>query len=291
LRLAAVQVRHQELAADPLLRRLVQAVSAGREIETLRIVRALFGDRGAGRTLSDIAPMFGEILAMQALLDTNPLNDTVGWVMATGRGVMNTDPITGISTRAMTHWDTGEGAALPVGLEPGEDAAIASTGSLTAFLSNIQVIGTGGRVLIQAVIGPDDVIRHVIHAPGMHVGLPRDDSPHDLVGAFGNTIRDASPYTRALSKAIEHFGVPPGSEVALVGHSAGGVAIMNLAQDAWFCRRFTVTHAVAVGSPIENRSGTYRKSAPTASIRPASRAPSSAARPARRRARAHSGGR
>ena len=85
----------------------------------------------------------------------------------------------------------------------------------------------------------------------MRAGRPDGDSPQDLLGAFSSAVLDSSPYSRALAKAVADYGLPQGAELALVGHSAGGAAIMNLAQDAEFCARYTVTHVVAVGSPVD----------------------------------------
>ncbi|MEU8271410.1 hypothetical protein AB0B89_30150 [Sphaerisporangium sp. NPDC049002] len=128
---------------------------------------------------------------------------------------------------------------------------IRSHGSLLGFLRNIGVVGTTGRVLIQTVTGPDGVERHVVQVPGMRPGRPDNDSPQDLLGAFSSAVLDSGPYSRALVKAIDDAGIPQGAEVALIGHSAGGAAIMNLAQDPAFCARYAVTHAVAIGSPVD----------------------------------------
>ncbi|WP_433246105.1 hypothetical protein ACQPYK_44640 [Streptosporangium sp. CA-135522] len=251
LRIAAVALDHPELVGDPLLNRLIGAVGADRDIESVRALRALLKDRGAVRALSELAPAFGEVLALRALLDENPLNDTAAWLIATGKGYASADPITGMSNRAIAVLDMGEGAARRVELDPAEVARLCPEGSLLGFLRNIGVVGTTGRVLVQSVTDPDGVARHVVQAPGMRAGRPDNDSPQDLLGAFSSAVLDSGPYSRALAKAIDDFGIPAGAEIALIGHSAGGAAIMNLAQDAEFCARYTVTHAVAVGSPVD----------------------------------------
>jgi hypothetical protein len=251
LRIAAVTLDHPELAEDPLLARLIEAARADRDIEAIRALRALLKDRGAVRALSQLAPVFGEVLALRALLDENPLNDAAAWLIATGKGYATADPITGMSNRVIAVLDTGEGAAHRLEPAPAEAARLRSQGSLLDFLANIGGIGTTGRMLIQTVAGPDGVARHVVQAPGMRPGLPDNDSPQDLLGAFSSAVLNSSPYSRALSKAVDDYGIPPGDEIALIGHSAGGAAIMNLAQDPGFCARYTVTHAVAVGSPVD----------------------------------------
>ncbi|MCG5218684.1 hypothetical protein [Streptosporangium sp. KLBMP 9127] len=251
LRITAVALVHPELTKDPLLARLVDAVGADRDVESLRALRALLKDRGAVRTLSELAPVFGEVLALRALLDENPLNDTAAWLIATGKGYATADPITGMSNRVIAVLDVGEGAARRVELDPAETGRLGSAGSLVGFLRNIGVIGTTGRILIQSVTGPDGTVRHVVQVPGMSPGRPDNDSPQDLLGAFSSAVLDSSPYSRALIKAIDDFGIPRQAELALIGHSAGGAAIMNLAQDTAFCARYTVTHAVTVGSPVD----------------------------------------
>ncbi|OUC96349.1 hypothetical protein CA984_15370 [Streptosporangium minutum] len=251
LRITAVALDHPELVDDPLLARLIGAVGADRDIESVRALRALLRDRGAVRTLSELAPVFGEVLALRALLDENPLNDTAAWLIATGKGYASADPIIGMSNRAVAVLDTGEGGARRLEPAPAEVTRLSSEGSLLGFLRNIGALGTTGRVLIQSVAGPDGVVRHVVQAPGMRSGRPDNGSPQDLLGAFSSAVLDSGPYSRALIKAVDDFGIPPGGEIALVGHSAGGAAIMNLAQDPEFCARYTVTHAVAVGSPVD----------------------------------------
>ncbi|WP_242904828.1 hypothetical protein [Actinomadura terrae] len=251
LRIAAVTLDNPELAADPVLARLNEAVATDHEIEAARALYALVKDRGAARALTAIAPVFGEILALRALLDENPLNDHTAWMIASGSAAATADPVTGVSNLAIALLDVGGGAARPVQADPPERERLRETGSLLDFLTNIGVVGTTGRVLIQTVIGPDGVERHVVQAPGMRPGNPDNDSPGDLLGAFSSTLLDSAPYSRALAKAIADYGIPAGAEVALVGHSAGGSAVMSLAQDPAFSSRYTVTHVVVVGSPVD----------------------------------------
>ncbi|SEG52281.1 hypothetical protein SAMN04489712_10619 [Thermomonospora echinospora] len=251
LRIAAVTLQNPELAADPLLRRLSEAVAADREIESVRALCALVRDRGTARALSAIAPVFGEVLALRALLDQNPLNDRTAWLIASGSSVASADPITGLSNRAIAVLDVGEGAARRVAPRPDEAARLRSRGSLLDFLANLCAVGPTGRALVQSVMGPDGIERHVVQVPGMRIGDPDHESPGDLLGAFSSTLLDSAPFSRALAKAIDDFGVPAGAEIAMVGHSAGGAAIMNLAQDAMFCARYTLTHVVAIGSPVD----------------------------------------
>ncbi|QGV77221.1 hypothetical protein [Streptomyces ficellus] len=252
LRAAAVLAVHPELGRDPGMRRLMDAVTGDRDVEALRALRAMLKDKGAERAMSTVAPLFAELSAIRALLDENPLNDEVGWQIATGEA-LHADPWFGISARHLAAFDVGEGAAVPVEPAGDERWPIAGEGSLMDFLRNIDFLGTDGRILIQDVRGPDGVVRHVLQAPGMAPGKPRNDSPQDFVGAWSNLFDPESPYTRGILLAIDEYGLPAGADLALVGHSEGGIALMNLAQNSAFCRRFRVTHVVAVGSPIDNK--------------------------------------
>ncbi|GAA2404904.1 hypothetical protein GCM10010191_10810 [Actinomadura vinacea] len=251
LRIAAVCLDNPELVTDPVLARLQEAVAADREMDAVRALCALIRDRGTARALTAIAPIFGEFLALRALLDRNPLNDHTAWLIAGGEAAATADPITGMSNRAIAVLDVGEGAARRTAAAPGETARLAEHGSLLDFLTNICVVGPTGRALVQTVTGPDGARRHVVQVPGMRIGNPDLDSPADLLGAFSSTLMDSAPFSRALARAIEDYGIPSGDDVALIGHSAGGAAVMNLAQDPRFCARHTVTHVVAVGSPID----------------------------------------
>nr|WP_202421032.1 hypothetical protein [Actinomadura rayongensis] len=248
LRIAAVTLSHPELAEGPLLKRLNDAVTEGREIEAARALVALVRDRGAARALTALAPVFGEILALRALRDRSPLNDRTAWLIATGTATATADPLTGLSNRAVAALDVGAGAARRTVLAP--DEHLSTDGSLLAFLGDIGVLGPTGRVAIRAVQGPDGTERYVVLVPGMRLGRPDDASPADLLGAFSATVRASGPYSRALGRAVADC-VPDGAEIAFVGHSAGGAAALSLAQDAAFCARWTVTHIVAVGSPVD----------------------------------------
>jgi hypothetical protein len=253
LRLTALQLVHPEMAEDPRLVRFIEAVHDHHEIEIMRALRTLFDDEGAVRALSSLAPMFSEILCLKALLDRNPFNDATAWRMATGEAVPSAEPFFGFSVKLMTRQDRGAGAARPAEPQPHEAAILARRGSLLGFVRSVAVLGNDGRVAIQTIRGPDGVERHVVLVPGMRPALRGHGSPASLVGAFRSSLEAASGYSGALRSAIRQYGVPDGAELALIGHSAGGPAAMNLVQDPEFCRRFTVTHAVVLGAPIHQK--------------------------------------
>ncbi|MFG2359882.1 acetoacetate decarboxylase family protein [Streptomyces sp. NPDC048521] len=251
IRIAAVLVDHPEFERDPGMRRLMKAVTADKDPEAVRALRALFRDRGAQRALSGLAPLMTELLTVRALLDEDPRNDETGWALAVGREPP-ADPPHGIGTGHLAGRDKGEGAAVAVDLTDQEKQVTATEGSFLGFLRNIEMLSSGGRILVQNVRGPDGVVRYVVQAPGMAPGRPRNDFPQDFVGAWRNLFMTDSPYTRAILLALADHGIPRGADLALIGHGEGGIAVLNLAQDEEFCRAYRVTHVVAVGSPADN---------------------------------------
>ncbi|MEU3423072.1 acetoacetate decarboxylase family protein [Streptomyces murinus] len=224
LRIAAVLADHPELARTPGMRLLTRALTADRDEDAVRALRALLRDRTAQRALSGLAPLISELLAVCALLD--------------GRSESGGTP---------------EGGAEAVDLTDQRRRIIAAEGSLLGFLRNIEALSTDGRILVQNVRGPDGVVRYVVQAPGTAPGRPRYDAPQDLMGAWRDLRATDSPYTRSLVRALAAHGIPRGAELALIGHSEGGNAVLNLAQDEDFCRTYRVTHAIAVGSPAGDR--------------------------------------
>ncbi|MGW3209855.1 acetoacetate decarboxylase family protein [Streptomyces sp. NPDC001135] len=140
-------------------------------------------------------------------------------------------------------------AAEPVDLTDQEKQFIATEGSFLGFLRNIEVLSTGGRILVQNVRGPDGVVRYVVQAPDTAPGRPRNDSPQDYVDAWRTLFTTDSSRTRSVLAALKDHGIPRGADLAFVGHGEGGTALLNLARDEEFCRTYRVTHAVTVGSP------------------------------------------
>ncbi|MGW7540260.1 hypothetical protein ACWGKQ_03920 [Streptomyces sp. NPDC054770] len=252
LRIAAVLLDHPEFGHDPGMRRLTDAVTADHAPEAVRALRTLFKDRGAQRSLSALAPILAELLAIRGLLDEDPLSDETAWALAAGRE-LTAGPVRGFDASRLPVPDKGEGGAQAVEPSAQEARSIATEGSFLGFLRNIDALAGDGRVLVQEVRGPDGVLRYVVQAPGSAPGRPRGDSPQDFAGAWRNLFLADSPYTRSILLAIRDHGIPRGADLALVGHGEGGIALLNLAQDDEFCRAYRVTHVVAVGARVDDR--------------------------------------
>ncbi|WEO93711.1 acetoacetate decarboxylase family protein [Streptomyces sp. FXJ1.172] len=253
LSIAAVLVDHPEFERDPGMRRLTEAVTADRDREAVRALRALFRDKGAQRALSGLTPLMAELLAARALLGVDPPDEGTGWALAVGGRESSAGPPQGTGVARLTHRGKGGGAVQAVDLTDQEKQFIATEGSFLGFLRNIEVLSTDGRILVQNVRGPDGVVRYVVQAPGTAPGRPRNDSPQDFAAAWRNLFTADSPRPRSIRLALGDYGIPRGAELALVGHGEGGTALLNLARDEEFCRTYKVTHVVAVGSPAGSR--------------------------------------
>ncbi|MFF4850818.1 hypothetical protein [Streptomyces sp. NPDC001194] len=249
-RIRAAAVTHPELLADPDTARVLRAVREDRQREAVRVFRSILAARGAERTFALLAPAFADVLAWNALTDENPLNDGAGWEIATGRTLTGTEPILGVSARVWAFLDRGPGRAEPLVPSPALAGRLDTSGTIAGYVRNIGAVGTDGTLLVQQVVGPDGVQRYVVHLAGMS-GVS-DKSPQDLLGAVHAVARPATPYSRAVAKALRVL-IPSGCELALVGHSLGGITAMNLAADRDFCGIHQVTHVVAIGSPVDGK--------------------------------------
>ncbi len=111
-----------------------------------------------------------------------------------------------------------------------------------------------GEIEITPVRGTDGVPRYLVLLRGIEPSLnPTVNTPGQAVKS---SRRRSDAHSRAVVEALRRAGVPPGSEVMLVGHSQGGITAMNLAAGAGGYR---VTHVVAAGSPIGNKRLTSAK--------------------------------
>ncbi len=247
-RIRAAAVRHPELLADPASARVLTAIERDRQGEAIRVFKSIMNAEGAEHAFAMLAPSFADILAWNALTDENPFNDEAGWQVATGRA-MTAEPVLGLGRRFWSSVDRGAGRAEVLTHDPALVGSLDTTGTIAGYIRNIGAIGTGGVLLIQQVIGPDGVQRAVVQLAGM--ARERDcESPQDLFGAINAVASLDSPHARAVSKAVRSV-VPSGTEVVLIGHSQGGITTMNLAGSRDFTALYTLTHVVAVGSPID----------------------------------------
>ncbi|WP_438489922.1 hypothetical protein [Streptomyces sp. S186] len=251
-RIRAAAVTHPDLLTDPDTGRVLRAIEDDRQTEALRAFRTIIGSRGAERAFALLAPSFGDILAWNALTDENPFNDSAGWDIATGRTLTTAEPLFGISSRIWALLDRGPGRAEPVAPDPSLLERLDCSGTLVGYVRNIGTLGTEGRLLVQRVTGPDSVTRYVVQLAGMATDAISKESPQDVLGAIHAVARTSTPYSRAVTRALRTL-VPSGTDIALIGHSLGGITALNLAADPDFCALYHVTHGVAIGSPVDGK--------------------------------------
>ncbi|MFD8980928.1 alpha/beta fold hydrolase [Streptomyces sp. NPDC059564] len=249
-RIRAASVRHPELLENPTTSRVLRAIDEDRQAEAVRVFKGLLTEKGAEYALALLAPSFADIMAWNALTDENPFNDEAGWQIATGRP-LTSDYFLGVGARVWSLLDRGAGRAEPHTPSAELLEGLDTSGTIVGYVRNIGRLGTGGLLLAQQVTGPDGVGRYVIQLAGMGRGF-NADGPQDLVGAIDAVAAAETPYTRAVVKAMRRL-VPSGTEVALVGHSLGGLTAMNLASSRDFNALYTVTHVIAVGSPVDRK--------------------------------------
>ncbi|MGP3973508.1 hypothetical protein ACTWQF_05605 [Streptomyces sp. 8N114] len=251
-RIRAAAVTHPELLTDPDTARVLRAIDDDRQREALRTFKSIIGSQGAERAFALLAPSFGDILAWNALTDENPFNDDAAWEIATGRTLTGAEPVLGIGARIWALLDRGPGRAEPVTPDPSLLERLDCSGTVVGCIRNIGTVGTGGTLLVQQVTGPDGATRYVVQLAGMATDALSKSSPQDVLGAVHAVARPGTPYSRAVTRALRSW-VPSGRDIALVGHSLGGITAMNLAADPDFCALYRVTHSVAIGSPVDGK--------------------------------------
>lgn len=140
---------------------------------------------------------------------------------------------------------------LSAGLEGAKDAAIRQ-GALTAIAGGPMQAPLAG---LAAGLGS---------AFGEYVGRNDFDSVRDMRYAMELAIRGGAydnPYSAVVKEQMRLAGIPPGADVAIVGHSYGAYTAMDLAADTSFNRsggdgdgyHVNVTHVVAAGAETDWR--------------------------------------
>ena len=246
MRVSAVTYENPEIANHEGLDRLVKLLAGGEQLEAATLLADL--------DLADLAPVLPELMALNALLDENPLDDSVGWDILRG-DKPTVDPVLGISLDWLAEVaDPGPGHAAETTTPQRIRNQTGDHVGVDGYLQNIGSLQHDGRILVQTVRSPDGVERYVVQLSGMQVGDPTLQSPQDLPGAIRNAQLPDSSYTKAVQQAMRQAGVPESAEVMLVGYSLGGIAAMNLAQDPAFNGgRYRVTDVVTVGAPVDQK--------------------------------------
>ncbi|MGP9539755.1 hypothetical protein ACT3SP_17270 [Brachybacterium sp. AOP43-C2-M15] len=138
--------------------------------------------------------------------------------------------------------------------------------NIDELLENLDDVGKAhekdaATVRVQEVVGEDGRSRYIVYVPGSTgpmgnaTGPDANGNPMDWnqnPGALEGRETDSS---QAVIAAMKSAGVPPGADVALVGHSQGGIVANNLAADPSINGApdgWNITNVVSAGSPVEN---------------------------------------
>jgi hypothetical protein len=252
LRVRAAENHHPNLTS-PLVAALTEAIRSGSKAGTALALRTLIERLGTTRALTTLSPVSMELLAWAALLDENPLNDDFSWAVLRGE-MVPVDPLAGTPIALVRWLQSTAGRAYPAEPDPLlAEALTRSANDIASYLDDISALGNHGAVLLRRIAGTDGSTRYVLLLPGTSFGRFSNNTPQDVVGALDNTLRTDTTYTRSAGQLLRSAGVPPGSELMIVGHSLGGIAALNLAMDPEFVSRYRLTHTVAVGSPIDSK--------------------------------------
>ena len=106
-----------------------------------------------------------------------------------------------------------------------------------------------GVISIQRVEHADGRVSWVVYVPGTTDWTVGDGEPQDLLTnleAVGGTPTDMES---GVVTAMRQAGIQPGEEVALYGHSQGGITVSNIAADPAIQDRYNITTLLTAGSP------------------------------------------
>jgi pimeloyl-ACP methyl ester carboxylesterase len=149
------------------------------------------------------------------------LEQTDRWVEGDGRA-------TTVDPRTMPRLEAGPAAGLPSLL------GVVSTISDASHPSTAALLRVG-----------DDPPRYVLCLPGLQDSTGSDAGSADLPGALA-TLTGHSAYIRTMRRLLA--GLPPGSQVLLVGHSQGGMVAEALAESPTVGRT-AIVGVLTAGAP------------------------------------------
>lgn len=160
-------------------------------------------------------------------------------------------------------WDDGHGeageiveladGAIAEDSNGGEHVPVKPPTSLEkVMLSTTDAYDNDGHVRITTVTKADGSTAYIVNTPGTEEWVPGSDNPLDTTGNLRTINGDSSAGTEAVWDAMEKAGIPPGAPVLMAGHSQGGMINQALMSDPRFMERFSVTHAVSYGSPVDS---------------------------------------
>ena len=106
-----------------------------------------------------------------------------------------------------------------------------------------------GVISIQRVEHADGRVSWVVYVPGTTDWTVGDGEPQDLLTNLEGVGGTPTAMESAVVTAMRQAGIQPREEVALYGHSQGGITVSNIAADPAIQDRYHITTVLTAGSP------------------------------------------
>ena len=106
-----------------------------------------------------------------------------------------------------------------------------------------------GVIPIQRFEHADGRVSWVVYVPGTTDWTVGDGEPQDLLTNLEGVGGTPTAMESAVVTAMRQAGIQPGEEVALYGHSQGGITVSNIAADPAIQDRYNITTVLTAGSP------------------------------------------
>ena len=106
-----------------------------------------------------------------------------------------------------------------------------------------------GVISIQRVEHADGRVSWVVYVPGTTDWTVGDGEPQDLLTNLEGVGGTPTAMESGVVTAMRQAGIKPGEEVALYGHSQGGITVSNIAADPAIQDRYNITTLLTAGSP------------------------------------------
>ena len=106
-----------------------------------------------------------------------------------------------------------------------------------------------GVISIQRVEHADGRTSWVVYVPGTTDWTVGDGEPQDLLTNLEGVGGTPTVMESAVVTAMRQAGIRSGDEVALYGHSQGGITVSNIAADPAIQDRYNITTVLTAGAP------------------------------------------
>ena len=106
-----------------------------------------------------------------------------------------------------------------------------------------------GVISIQRVEHADGRVSWVVYVPGTTDWTVGDGEPQDLLTNLEGVGGTPTVMESAVVTAMRQAGIQSGDEVALYGHSQGGITVSNVAADPSIQDRYNITTVLTAGAP------------------------------------------